>query len=134
MHKFKLAARRLEPNPPMGVREISKTITSDDPLYLQGLAMTLEEDGYRDIVIEPNLMSYEPNTLPHPDWDWEGAMAGPDGFSGRAYIANVAKDPQGQLWVFTKHGRFRVHREEFQRKLISSLCLAGLPLHLEPSD
>jgi len=80
-----------------------------------------------------NVIPYEPNTLPHPDWSWEGAMAGPDGFSGAAYVANVAKDPQGQLWVFTHAGRFRVHREEFERKMISSLHLAGLPLRLEPS-
>lgn len=77
--------------------------------------------------------NYEPNTLPHPGWSWEGAMAGPDGFSGAAYVANVAKDPQSQLWVFTHAGRFRVHREEFERKTISSLHLAGLPLQLEPS-
>lgn len=61
-------------------------------------------------------------------------MAGPDGFSGAAYVANVAKDPQGQLWVFTHAGRFRVHREEFERRVISGLHLAGLPLQFEPSD
>ena len=118
----------------MGARSILKVVTGDDPSYLQELTTSLKADGYRNITIEPNLMPYEPNTLPHPDWSWEGAIAGPDGFNGRAYIANVAKDPQGQLWVFTNVGRFRVHREEFQRKLISSLHLAGLPLRLEPSD
>lgn len=96
--------------------------------------MTLEADGCRNIIIEPNLMPYEPNTLPHPDWSWEGAMTGPDGFSGAVYVANVAKDPQGQPWVFTCAGRFRVHREEFERRMISSLHLAGLPLQLEPFD
>ena len=133
MNKFKLTAKRLEQTL-LGAREMSTVVTGDDPSYLQEVAMTLKADGYKSIIIEPNLMPYEPNTLPHPDWSWEGAIAGRDGFNGRAYIANVAKDPQGQLWVFTSAGRFRVHREEFQRKLISSLHRAGLPLRLEPSD
>lgn len=79
-------------------------------------------------------MSYDSSKLPDAGWSWEGAMAGPDGFNGRAYVANVAQDPQGQLWVFTKAGRYKVHREEFARKLISSEHLAGLPLQLQPSE
>ena len=132
MHKFKLTAKHFSAIL-AGSDHIYK-VTGDDPSYLHELAMSLKADGYKDIAIAPNLMPYEPGTLPHTDWSWEGAMAGPDGFSGSAYIANVAKDPQGQLWVFAKHGRFTVHREEFQRKLISSLRLESLPLHLEPFD
>lgn len=131
MHRYKLTARRW--NSDFAGKPENYEATGDDPSYLQQLGMSLKAKGYRGIIIENNQMPYEPGTLPHPDWSWEGAIAGPDGFNGYAYVANVAQDPQGQLWVFTKAGRYRIHREEFARKLISSEHLAGLPLQLQPS-
>lgn len=132
MHKYRLTAKRW--NPDFTGKAENYEATGDDYDYLARLAMSLKADGYKNIWIEPNHMPYEPNTLPHPDWRWEGAMAGPDGFNGRAYVANVAQDPQGQLWVFTRAGRYRIHREEFARKTISCMFLQGLPLTLLPAD
>jgi hypothetical protein len=132
MHKHRLSAERFSEVP--GEPSETYVTTSDDSSHLHGLALGLHAKGYKSIMIELNHMPYEPNTLPHPDWRWEGAMAGPDGFNGRAYIANVAQDPRGQLWVFTRAGRYRVHREEFARKTISSMFLQGLPLTLLPAD
>lgn len=132
MHKYKLTAKHW--NPEFAGKPENYEATSDDPACLQRLGMSLKADGYKSIIIENNHMPYEPNTLPHPDWRWEGAVAGPDGFNGRAYIANVAQDPQGQLWVFTRAGRYRIHREDFARKTISSMRLEGLPLTLLPVD
>lgn len=76
---------------------------------------------------------YDSSKLPH-NWSWEGAIAGLDGFNGHAHVANVARDSHGQLWVFTQAGRYRIHREEFERKLISKKPLRSLPLQLEPSN
>jgi hypothetical protein len=108
--------------------------TSNEASYLHELATSLKAKGYRNLFISANEVTYAPYALPHPDWHWEGAMAGADGFSGRAYVANVAQDPQGQLWVFTRAGRYRVHREEFARKMISAMRLEGLPLTLDPAE
>jgi hypothetical protein len=126
-HRFKLTGIA----PGVGLVHVE---TSNEVSYLHERATFLEAKGYRNLFISANEMTYEPNTLPHPDWHWEGAMAGADGFSGRAYVANVAQDPQGQLWVFTRAGRYRVHREEFTRKMISAMRLEGLPLTLDPAE
>lgn len=109
-------------------------LSSDDYSWLHERALCLQSRGCHSIRITnmSDLSEYRPDLLP-PKWHWEGAVAGADGFNGRAYVANVAMDPQGRLWVFTQVGRFRIHREEFARKLISSEHLAGLPLQLQPS-
>lgn len=78
-------------------------------------------------------MSYESHTLPE-GWTWEGAIAGPNGYNGHAYVANVACDPQGSLWVFCLLGRFRINRDHFARKRISDYPLNGLPLNLDPIE
>lgn len=110
-------------------------LEADDYGWLNEQAMKLKSEGCVNILAsKKRSMDYDSSSLPDTDWSWEGAMAGADGYNGRAYVANVAQDPQGQLWVFTKAGRYRVHREEFARKLISSEHLAGLPLQLEPSS
>lgn len=108
-------------------------IESDDYSWLADRANGLKERGCSHIRIEKISDLYSPNRLP-ADWRWEGAVAGPDGYNGRAYVANVAVDTVGQLWVFTKHGRYRIHRSEFERRLISTEHLQGLPLHLDPSE
>lgn len=109
-------------------------LEANDYSCLHAQAMKLKAEGCTNILAsKTSEMSYDSSKLPDAGWSWEGAMAGPDGFNGRAYVANVAQDPQGQLWVFTKAGRYRIHREEFARKLISSEHLTGLPLQLEPS-
>lgn len=112
-------------------------IESDDYTWLEQRAIGLKQNGCKDVAItslpKPQGFAYEPNTLP-PGWKWEGVVAGPDGFNGRIYICNVASDINNGLWVFTKYGRYRMHRSEFERRLIGVSRLPGLPLHIEPSD
>jgi hypothetical protein len=117
------------------LNQIRNRLLAQHNAYAQAQSLNfLKAKGYKNTVTPPAEMTYEPNTLPHPDWHWEGAMAGADGFNGGAYVANVAQDPQGQLWVFTRAGRYRVHREQFASKMISAMKLEGLPLTLDPAE
>lgn len=101
----------------------------------QEFADSLRTDRSKNVSVRTvtDSAEYDAWTLP-TDWSWHGAVAGPDGFNGRAYVANVAQDPQGQLWVFTWSGRYRIHREEFARRIISGFPLEGLPLQLDPAE
>jgi hypothetical protein len=125
-HRFKLTGIA----PGAGLVHVE---TSNEASYLHERATFLKLKGYKNLFISLNEVTYEPNTLPHPGWHWEGAMAGAS-FNGGAYVANVAQDPQGQLWVFTRAGRYRVHREQFASKMISAMKLEGLPLTLDPAE
>jgi hypothetical protein len=77
---------------------------------------------------------YSPHSLPDEGWEWEGAIAGANGYNGHAFVANVASDPALQLWVFSRTGRYRIDPEEFARKKISDRSLAGLPVELDPLE
>lgn len=78
-------------------------------------------------------MSYNCKILPD-GFKWVGAVAGPDGYRGHAYIANVAKDGDGCLWVFVNTGRFPIDVESFERRKISDVFLPALPILLSPCD
>lgn len=78
-------------------------------------------------------MDYNSKVLPD-GFEWVGAVAGPDGYTGHAYVANVAKDDKGYLWCFAECGRFRIATRSFEERKISDKFLPALPLSLSPDD
>ena len=78
-------------------------------------------------------MDYNSKVLPD-GFGWVGAVAGPDGYNGHAYIANVAKDGDGMFWCFGENGRFRICPRTFESRKISDRFLPALPLSLSPDD
>ena len=77
------------------------------------------------------VMEYHHHVLPD-DWVFRGAIASPEGYNGHVYLANVAQDPSGLLWVFARSGRFTVQEEEFNRKKVSDYPLIGAPYTFNP--
>lgn len=76
--------------------------------------------------------TYNAKILP-PGFTWVCAIAGPDGYNGHAYVANVTKDPNGQHWGMGKHGRWPIDAEQVKRRMISEKPLKQAPFTFDPA-
>lgn len=78
-------------------------------------------------------IEYSPHVLPD-GWQWLGAVAGPDGYNGHAYLANVAVDPHNKKWVLGQCGRFSIDTEYFDKRKVSDFPISGAPYNFSPVE
>ena len=75
--------------------------------------------------------TYNAKKLP-PGFTWVCAIARPEGYNGHAIVCNVAKDPNGQHWGMSEHGRWPMAPDQMKRWKISEKPLKQAPFTFDP--